>query len=111
MYVLLAQGGLMACGPKPLDLQLSQVESTHLQALVCRCKAGLAFAQRARIVLAYADLGSVNSSIARTLCVSRMSVTAWRARLLAQCLDSFVTLLRLKRITSGRSTKMRRLLR
>ncbi|CAO4172790.1 IS630 family transposase [Methylorubrum aminovorans] len=79
-------------GPKPADLQLSADERTNVEELVRRRDVGQALAQRARIVLAYAEPGSTNSGITRALGVSRMSVTTWRARFLAHRLDGLVDL-------------------
>lgn len=65
----------MARGPKPADIQLSAAERTNLEELVRRHNIGQALAQRACIVLACAEPGSTNSSIASALGISRMSVT------------------------------------
>jgi len=82
----------MARGPKPVPLTLSDEERRALAASVRRRSSGQALAQRARIVLACAEPGSTNTGVARSLGVSRPSVTTWRARFLADRLDGLVDL-------------------
>ena len=82
----------MARGPKPVALTLSDEERARLESIVRRRSSGQALAQRARIVLACAAPGSTNTGVARSLGVSRPSVTTWRARFLAHRLDSLVDL-------------------
>jgi transposase len=67
-------------------------ERAALEALVRRRSTGQTLAQRARIVLACAELGSTNAGIARRLKVSRPSVTTWRQRFLEHRLDGLVDL-------------------
>ncbi len=82
----------MARGPKPVPLTLSDEERRALEAIVRRRSSGQALAQRARIVLACAEPGSTNTGVARSLGVSRPSVTTWRAHFLADRLDGLVDL-------------------
>jgi transposase len=87
----------MARGPKPVPLTLSDEERRALEAIVRRRSSGQALAQRARIVLACAEPGSTTTGVARSLGVSRPSVTrpsvtTWRARFVADRLDGLVDL-------------------
>ena len=82
----------MARGPKPTELHLSADERAQLDGLMRRCKVGRALGQRARIVLACAEPGFTNTGIARSLGISRPSITTWRARFLAHRLDGLVDL-------------------
>lgn len=81
----------MARGPRAVALTLTDEERKRLEAIVRRRSAGQALAQRARIVLACAEPGSTNSGVARSLGVSRPSVTTWRQRFRAHRLDGLST--------------------
>ena len=65
----------MAYGPKAIALHLSADERTELERMVRRRSAGQGLVQRARIVLACAEPGATNTSVARALGVSRPTVT------------------------------------
>ena len=77
----------MARGPKPVPFTLSPEERAALAALVRGHRTGQALAQRARLVLACAEPGATNTSVAQALGVSRPCVTRWRARFAAHRLE------------------------
>lgn len=68
----------MARGPKAIAIHLSEDERAELERIVRRRGAGHALVQRARIVLACAEAGATNTSVAQALGVSRPCVTTWR---------------------------------
>ena len=80
----------MARGPKAIAIHLSEDERAELERIIRRRSAGQALVQRARIVLACAELDATNADVARALGVSRPSVTTWRARFAAHRLDGLV---------------------
>ena len=80
----------MARGPKAIALHLSEHERAELERIVRRRSASQALVQRARIVLACAEVGATNAGVARQLRVSRPSVTTWRQRFLEHRLDGLV---------------------
>jgi putative transposase len=66
-------------GPKPKNLDLSEVERNELKALVRRHSTPQQVAQRGRMILAAAE-GKNNSQIARDLGVCVDTVRSWRTR-------------------------------
>jgi putative transposase len=66
-------------GPKPKNLDLSEVERNELKALVRRHSTPQQMAQRGRMILAAAE-GKNNSQIARDLGVCVDTVRSWRTR-------------------------------
>ena len=64
----------MAYGPKAIALHLNEQERAELEGLVRRRSAGQGLVQRARIVLACAEPGATNTSVAQALGVSRPCV-------------------------------------
>jgi putative transposase len=66
-------------GPKPIRIELSEIERQELQKLVRRHNVRQQIALRARIILAAADDKS-NAEIARTLHITLDTVRLWRQR-------------------------------
>lgn len=66
-------------GPKPPQIELSEVESEELEKLVSRYTTGQQKAQRGRIILK-AAAGQSDSAIVRELQVSMDMVRLWRRR-------------------------------
>src|SRR5436305_4404534 len=75
--------------PRAVEIVLSEVERTQLEAWTRRRTSAQALAQRARIVLA-AAAGTKNTQIAAELGVSRPMVTKWRSRFAAERLDGLL---------------------
>jgi transposase-like protein len=83
-------GGGHGSWTQAASLTLTAGERATLEKLVRRRSTGQLLAQRARIVLACAELGATSTGIAHHLGVNRPSVTTWRARLLVHRLDGLV---------------------
>ena len=76
----------MVSGPAAKSLVLSEHERSVLAGWVRRATSLARLVQRARIVLAYADTGSV-AAAARQVGVSAPTVSKWRDRFLVSRLD------------------------
>jgi transposase-like protein len=74
----------MPPGPRAPAWILTSEEPVELERLVRRAHGSQALATRARIVLACAEPGATNSSVARELGVCRPSIIEWRGRFAAQ---------------------------
>jgi len=80
----------MARGPTPVPIELTAAEREALTRWTRRRKTAQALALRARIILACAEPGATNSAVARTLKVSRPTVTTWRQRFAKRRLDGLL---------------------
>lgn len=80
----------MPRGPAAVPLTLSAAEREALRRWTRRRTSAQALALRARIVLACAEPEATNSGVARTLGVSRPTVSTWRGRFAAQRLDGLM---------------------
>lgn len=76
-------------GPKPLPLELSDLERRVLRGWVRKQSASQALVLRSRIVLACAE-GRANTQVGQDLGVSRETVRKWRARFAADRLEGLV---------------------
>jgi transposase len=74
----------MPPGPKALALELTEAERAELQRQLCQRGVDQALARRIRIVLACAEPGASNLSVAEALGVSRQTVVTWRGRFAKQ---------------------------
>jgi FixJ family two-component response regulator len=73
-------------GPKPIAVELSDIERVTLAQWARRRKTAQALAQRSRIILACAN-GGPNTEIAAELGVARDTVAKWRGRFVTHRLD------------------------
>lgn len=106
---LSAQRCRLPAVPKPASLHLNAAEPAGLEGFARRGDVGQALAQPSGIVLACADQGSNSSGMTRRAGLGRISVTFWRARLLAHCLGGIIDLpLPVPRARANKPTSSRR---